>query len=208
LVLEKLKSFDFDQFFFRNRFFILTILVGLILIGCGVLYSKNGPSVNSDKVEVLGGTTVAQDANPTLVVEISGEVENPGVYQLPFGGRIDDLLIAAGGLSAGADRDWVAKNINRAAKVTDGQKVFIPGVSDNQNLSAKTTSIVGGGGQGGLVNVNTADIKSLDSLPGIGPVYAQKIIEHRPYSDALELVSDGVVSQSIFDKIKDKITTF
>ena len=213
-MLEKLNNFNFSEFFFKNRYLLLVFLSGLIVVGFGVLIMKNSTSGASDKVEVLGGATEGQNATPEIVVEISGEVVNPGVYKLSLGARVDNLLIAAGGLGAGADRDWVQKNINRAAKLTDGQKIFIQkegvvsAVSGSQSTSAKTAVSVGGVVGEGLVNINTSDAKTLDSLSGIGPVYAQNIIEHRPYSDASELVSKGAISQSVYEKIKDKISIY
>jgi len=79
-------------------------------------------------VEVFNDSTenVASDSAKTLTVEIFGEVINPGVYKLPDGSRVDDLLIVAGGFSSSADRVWADKYLNRAAKITDGQKVYIP----------------------------------------------------------------------------------
>ena len=59
-----------------------------------------------------------------------------------------------------------------------------------------------------LININTSDLKSLDSLSGIGPVYAQNIIEHRPYSNTSELVSKGVIPNNTYLKIKDKISVY
>lgn len=191
----------FDRFIFKNRFLLLILLAGFIFFGFGVFYVKNGGGANSDKVEILNANVAGESIGGEIVVEISGEVEKPGVYKLSPGSRIEDLLIAAGGLSAGADRDWVAKTINRAARLSDGQKVFI---------SSKTNNFSDGGGQvvSTLININTADAKALDSLPEIGPTRAQNIIEHRPYSTPQELVSKGVISQSVYEKIKDKITTY
>jgi len=174
------------------------VLSGLILMAVGVIFTKNIQLPQSSKIEVLNATSEVNDNTTELVVEISGEVIKPGVYKLPAGSRIDDLLIASGGLSGSADRELVAKNINRAAKLIDGQKIYIP-----NNFSD-------GGGvvNDSLININTSDLKSLDSLSGIGPVYAQNIIEHRPYSDASELVSKGVIPNNTYLKIKDKISVY
>lgn len=197
-----------DQFIIKNRYLLLLFLFGLILAGLGLFYVRNGGSIDSNKIEVLGGTSGAVDTTPEIVVEIAGAVEKPGVYKLPLDSRVDDLLIAGGGLSGDADRGWVEKNVNRAAKLSDGQKLYIFSVKEVSANDTETS--VGGGGvvQNGLININTADANSLDSLPGIGPVYAQKIIEHRPYSTVQEVVSKGGVTASIYEKIKDKITAF
>ncbi|MFA6282333.1 MAG: SLBB domain-containing protein, partial [Candidatus Omnitrophota bacterium] len=74
------------------------------------------------KVEVLSESDEI-DNSKNITVEIAGEVIKPGVYKLSDGSRVDDLLVLAGGLTADADRSWTDKYLNRAAKVTDGQKV-------------------------------------------------------------------------------------
>lgn len=109
-----------------NRKILLITLAGLILIGFGVILFKTGGLGTSTKVEVLDATTEIQNEGGKIVVEISGEVEKPGVYNFQKDDRVDDLLIAAGGFSADADRVWIEQNLNRAAKLADGQKIYIP----------------------------------------------------------------------------------
>jgi competence protein ComEA len=213
--MENLPSrFNFEEFFFRFRYPLLILLLGLILVCFGAFYFKSGLISGGTKVEVLNVTT--QDlTQKEMAVEISGQVQKPGVYKLPNGSRIEDLLIVAGGFSVDADGLWVDKYLNRAAKLTDGQKIYVPAVGEQsgstsaKNSGADQTVSTNFGDQGsGLVNVNTASAKELDSLPGIGPVYAQNIIEHRPYSTTEELVSKEAIKQSLYDKIKDKITIY
>ena len=190
------------------------ILLGLILIGFGTLIFKTEIFSGGDKIEVLNNTTVNQDASKEIVVEIAGSVERPGVYKLKNGDRVDDLLIISGGLSENADRDFVEKNINRAAKLIDGQKIYIyhsgelsakesSGIKLDQSVLGSTTTSFSK-----LVNINTASQSELEKLSGIGQVYALKIIEHRPYSDSQELVSKGVIGQKLFEKIKDEISVY
>ena len=170
-----------------------------------------------DKVEVLNSTTANTDPDihqGDIIVEIVGAVEKAGVYKMKIGDRIDDLLITAGGISATADRVWVDKYINRAAKLTDGQKIYI---YHSGELTAKESSGikldqgvlgVAGSDPASFININTASQSELEKLNGIGPVYAQNIIEQRPYSNAQELVSKRVISQKILDKIKNEITVY
>ena len=194
-----------DEFFFKNRYLILSVLSGLILISLGFFFFRNVDIPSSTKIEVLNASSESKDIPSELVVEISGAIERPGVYKLTQGLRIDDLLVVSGGLSVFCDKDWVDKNINRAAKLFDGQKLYIPKVGDDLT----TSPILSGGGDiGGSIGINSSDLKELDKLPGIGPVYAQKIIDHRPYSNTNELVSKGILSQSIYDKIKDLVTLY
>ncbi len=113
--------------------------------------------------------------------------------------RIDDLLVVAGGLSIEANRDYVSKNINRALKLSDGQKIYIPTINEKSDIASfKTQSI----------NINNASLEELDSLSGIGPTLAKSIIEQRPYSNIDELQSKGILKKNVFEKIKDKITAY
>lgn len=192
---------------------IIFLLTGLILIGFGVLAYKTDIFSSGDKVEVLSSTTESQGEVLEIVVEISGAIEKPGVYKMKNGDRVDDLLIVSGGLSVDADRDWVTKNVNRASKLTDGQKLYIYSQSEIESakasggikldqgvLRAETTN------SSGFISINTSSQSELEKLKGIGPVYATNIIEHRPYSDVQELVSKGAISQKILDKIKNDIS--
>jgi competence protein ComEA len=209
-IFHQLQHFDYDAFFFRNRYYIFIILLGVILIGLGVFASKKGLT-GSSKVVVSGGTQNSSSDNE-IVAEIAGEVVKPAVYKLADGSRVEDLLVMAGGLTADADRTWVDKNLNRAAKITDGQKIYIP--PQSMPMSAKnsgedqTISTVSTDQGSVLININSASAKELGSLPGIGPVYAQNIIDHRPYSTVDDLVSKKVVSAGLLNKIKDKISVY
>ncbi len=202
-----------DEILSKYRYQLLVIFAGLILVGVGVLFFKTS-SFSSTKVEILNETKTGS-ASGEITAEISGAVITPGVYKLSIGARIEDLLVASGGLSKDADRSWTDKYLNRAAKVTDGQKVYIPKTGE-QTLGVSAKS--GGGDQSGsstfssdsnaLININTASLKELDAIPGIGQTYGQNIIDHRPYSNTQELVSKGAIKQSLYEKIKDQITIY
>ena len=203
-----------DELLLKYRYPLLILTLGLILTACGAFFIKSGLLSSPTKVEVLEATTSGQ-AKGEMVAEITGEVINPGVYRLPPGSRVDDLLVAAGGFSADADRVWTDKFLNRAARITDGQKVFIP----SKNQQSSTLGAKSGGGDqtvsppfssdsNVLININSASSGELDSLPGIGPVYAQNIIEHRPYSNVDELLSKGVLKSSVYQKVKERLTVY
>ena len=190
---------------------VIYLLLGLILIGFGVILYKGGVFEPSTKVEVLNSITEPQNQGE-ITIEIAGEVEKPGVYKLPSDSRVNDLLEAGGGLSANANRDWVDKNINRASKLSDGQKIYIPSHSEvlsaKQTLGVQTISTSFSSETEDLVNINAASLSELDKLPGIGPVYGQKIIDHRPYSTVEELLTKGVINKSTYEKIKEGITIY
>lgn len=203
------------QGFLDNNYkLIIFFLLGLILIGLGVLSFKTNFFSNGDKVEVLNSNKSGPESSQDdIIVEIAGSVEKVGVYSLKNGSRIDDLLITAGGLSVNADREWFSKNVNRAQKLTDGYKLYIPSQSEVEsakNLGGSFDSNVLSGStstnMGGLININTADAKTLESLNGIGPVYAKNIIEGRIYSKPEELVSKKIIPSSTYEKIKNEIS--
>lgn len=206
------KTGNFSDFVYGNRINIFLILLGTILLGSGLLIYKN--SQNNVTIEII--ESVEKDAEDgQIIVEIAGAVENPGVYTLSTLSRVEDLLITSGGLSKDADRNWVDKYINRAAKLSDGQKFYVPkegeqsiGVSAD-NLSGGTGSILGTeDNQNKSININTASQNQLEGLTGIGPVYAQSIIEHRPYSSTEELVSKGALKQFVYEKVKEMVTVY
>lgn len=144
-----------------------------------------------------------------IVVDVAGEVEKPGVYKLPTGSRIGDALVVAGGLSEKADRDWVAKTLNLAKQIKDQEKIYIPGsnVSNNQTpiINNQTSSY---DQNSKLVNINTASVGELDSLPGIGEVRAQAIVANRPYVSTEEIIAKAKVPSSVYESIKDKVSTY
>ncbi|HEX6977457.1 MAG TPA: helix-hairpin-helix domain-containing protein [Patescibacteria group bacterium] len=199
----------------KYRLQIILLIIGFILLGLGIFLTKNDFFAPT-KIEILDPKVEgASNQQSEMIVEINGAVEKPGVYHLPSLSRIEDLLIISGGLSVDADRELVNKNINRAAKLIDGQKVYIPSLNEQSNPSTASKTIGGSNvaqydntPYSNLVNINEATLNELDTLPGIGPVYAQKIIDNRPYSNTSELVSKKVLTQSVFDKIKDKISVY
>ena len=199
-----------EEFFFKNRIPLGLLTVGILVVSVGV-FALKGNLVSEDKVEVLEGATEAQ-VNDFVVVEIAGSVTSPGVYKMPKESRIEDVLVAAGGLTVNANRVWVEKTLNRAARLTDGQKIYIPSIDDHSSVSSASnygvyqTDTVDQGS--GLININTASASELESLNGIGPVYAQKIIEQRPYSNIGELTSKKVIPQSTYEKINNEISVY
>ena len=206
-------GFNLEEVFFRFRWPIAFLLIGLILLGAGIFFARNSANSPKNSVEIIESSDETRNnAESEIIVEVSGAVEKPGVFKLSQGSRVEDALVLAGGVSADADRDWMEKVLNRASKLTDGQKIFIP--KQSEVLSAKndediktyqSQSTIQGSG---LININTASQEELESLWGIGPVYAQNIIEQRPYSNVEELLTKKVIRSDIYEKNKDKLTVY
>ncbi len=183
---------------------LLPILLGIlglsfILYGTMTHFSKQ----QADGIVFEKGTeTEAKKPSGNITVDIAGAVMKPGVYTLPNGSRLQDLLIQAGGLSDQADREQIAKSINLASVLHDSMKVYIP------LLGEQGQAVAGSSTTDGLININQASTAELDSLPGIGAVTAEKIIQGRPYETMEDLLEKKIVSSSVFEKIKEKISLY
>lgn len=156
---------------------------------------------------ILVTSTSASDATAAprpLRVYVSGAVQSPDVYTLPAESIVKDALLAAGGPTEDADLD----RINLASLVSDGQHVYVPHLGEENPVSYPSASRSGAGYK---ININTADLNSLESLPGIGPVLAQRILDYRqshgPFSRPEEIMEVPGIGQATFDKIQDLITT-
>lgn len=183
-------------------------ILGMILFAYGMIGLFSANTTGADDIIFETNSHVDQNYEAkTIQVDVEGSVVRPGVYKLPQESRIQDGLIAAGGISARADRDYVAKNLNLATKLTDGAKVYVPFIGEAVNGTAALNTS-SGVAVNALVNINSSLESQLDELPGIGPVTAQKIISARPYGSINELLDKKVVSAKVFDQIKDKITAY
>lgn len=181
--------------------------IGMILFGYGLIqyFGNNQPQEEITKVNPTQIITPVKTYKE-LSLDVEGAVVKSGVYKIPENSRIQDALIAAGGLSLQADRDYVEKHINLAQKITDGQKIYIPRVGEHilGDTGGSTIGIVSTTTDG--ININSASLKELDSLPGVGQVTANKIIDGRPYQSPEDLLSRKIISQKVYGEIKDKIT--
>ena len=151
-----------------------------------------------------------QDAERiTLVcVYVCGEVNHPGVYELPLDARVNDAIEAAGGMTDAAAGTY----LNLAEKISDGQKIEVPSEEEAEDLeaAAKEQEETARAQESGLVNLNTATAEQLMTLTGIGEAKANDILEYREthggFSSVEELMEIPGIKSGVFQKIKDKIT--
>lgn len=197
-----------DGFVVKHSKPLAIILFGLLTLGAGILLSQN----TSGSVTVIPQPT-GNKTEGTIVVAVEGAVHAPGVYTFAAGDRISTALEKAGGYTDAADTEWASHTINKAAKLTDGMKLYIKRVDEQLEVesASKTSGVYGVSdegmeGENSMVSINAASQKELESLSGIGQSYAQKIIDHRPYSALEELVTKGAIGQKLFDKIRNQLT--
>ena len=203
---EKLREFKIEDG-------LLAAGLALITVGVGYNLMKKMDDSQVQLIKVTVTPTVTQ-VYSKVTFDVSGEVIKPGVYSLEKGSRVNEALVMAGGLAAKADRDWVEKNINRAKPIGDGEKIYIPRVptkgvrtENPENVGAGPVPAQVLGSQ--IININTASISELDKLDGVGPSFAQRIIDYRNknggFKDVNELKMVSGIGDKMFEKIKDKI---
>jgi competence protein ComEA len=185
-------------------------ILGMIFFAYGLIGLLATDKTGSQDIIFEADSSAKQNSVEvkTILVDMEGAVVKPGVYKLPANSRIQDGLVAAGGLSAQADRDYIAKNLNLATKLADGAKVYIPIIGQAVNGASVPNASSEGMVVGPLININVSLESQLDTLPGIGPVTAKKIIAGRPYNSVDELLSKKIVGTKVFDQIKDKISVY
>lgn len=208
--MDEIPEEQLKKFLSLYKFPLILTGTGLILLifGTAVLFKTQNAS--SEVIFSAAEGSPSGKISGKIHVDVEGAVASPGVYQIQEGSRIISALAAAGGLSASADRGWVAKNMNLAAKVADGGKIYIPALSaeasaGKQNLNGSGNLL---GVTAGKVNINTASQTEVEGLPGVGPVTAGKIISGRPYQSAEELKSKKIVGAALYEGIKDLIIVY
>jgi competence protein ComEA len=142
-----------------------------------------------------------------LAVHVAGAVARPGLYRLPPGTRVADALARAGGKLPGADLD----RLNLAARLVDGQKILVSRRGD-PTPPVEATPVAGepaGAASAAPVDLNTADLAALDSLPGIGPATAQAILEERTrrggFRSTRDLLRVPGIGEGRFARLKDRV---
>ncbi len=164
--------------------------------------STTAPSTTVDD-PTPGGATNATRQSATIAVHVAGAVNHPGVVELKTGARVIDAVEAVGGAQADGDLD----RLNLAAKVADGQRVYVakvgqadPGAAPDGSGAVPEGDPSGDSTPGGKVNLNTATQAQLEELPGIGPTYAQSIISERQRRGGFTSVNDLRSVRGIGDK--------
>lgn len=201
------------------------ILIGIaiiVLVGFGY-YKSNSDNLNNNQIQTLVDTkstesineksennTQKREDNSMTMCQIDGCVNKPGVYSFKKDDRIKDIVELAGGFTQDAD----TKSVNLAMKLKDEMKIYIPSKTETskaQNNDRHSSDIVTikDNNSSNLVNINTADSNKLQTLPGIGPSKAKKIIEFREknqFKKIEEIKNVDGIGDKTFESLKSLIT--
>ncbi len=199
------RSLSLSEFW---SYFKFPIVLGVICIICIALsislfiksYQYSEP-IQFSSSQADESTDSTQSAQLSITIDVEGAVNHPGVYLLPEASRVEDAISKAGGLATSADVETISKTINRAAKLTDGAKLYFPKVGEKGAQSGETVM----GSATSTVNINTASSEELEKLSGVGPATAKKIIDNRPYQTLEELVSKNALGQTLFERLKGQL---
>jgi competence protein ComEA len=201
-------------------------LTGLILVivatlaGVGFWYSRSLPkpiqiaeapaSASAAPASPASGEAVSDapgaSASPAaqLIVDVAGWVHRPGVYRFDPGARVVDAVNRAGGARDGADLTL----LNLAAPLVDGQQVLVP--KEGQTVAVGGTGTTTGPGGTAIVNINTADETTLETLNGVGPALATAIIqyrtEHGPFTSVDQLDDVSGIGPATLEKLRPQVT--
>jgi competence protein ComEA len=195
----------------RGELVGLVAIVAITIGGAGLWYLRSLPQPVEVRASAAGVGPIAA-ASPTatpvpILVDVAGEVRKPGVYEFTEGDRVIDAIQAAGGATAKANLEA----LNLAAPVQDGVQVLVPAkvpVSDSAPPGTAGTSPGAPGAT--LVNINTASATELETLPGIGEVLSQAIVDYRtqngPFASVDDLENVSGIGPSILDDVRDSVT--
>lgn len=187
---------------------LIGVLAGFALAGV-LLFISRAPA----------GESITLQPAPTkapIAVHVIGAVPRPGLYEFAEGARVQDAIDAAGGLLTNANVDTV----NLAALLIDGEQLTIPFKAGEGSTTTEDDSLVLPGvtstpstsdtSDVELININEASVEELDTLPGIGPTIAQRIVDYRTENGPFQIIEDIMnvsgVGPSTFENIKDLIT--
>lgn len=185
---------------------VWVVLLLMMLAGCRRETDGKIPEWTAAPTsEAAAVQTEEEAAEERIVIHVCGEVVSPGVYRLPAGSRVQDAVLAAGGMTAEAASDY----LNLARLLEDGEKIVVP---DRQEASSLAQAGDSGGGaetSPGKVNLNTAGLEELMGLPGIGEAKARAILDYRKTQGAFASVEDVMqvsgIGPAVFEKLREWI---
>ena len=204
----------------RGELVGLIVVVALTLSGVGLWYSRSlprpvsisGPSPAPTSPTALGPSALSASGSPVspspsgpaVIVDVTGWVRTPGVFELPAGSRVIDAVKRAGGAKSAAD----LSSLNLAALLIDGSQIVVP--KAGASTGVPTTGTSSGTGGTTLVNVNTATEPELETLTGVGPVLAAAILQYRtdhgPFTAVDQLMDVSGIGPATLEALRPQVT--
>lgn len=196
---------------YRSEFVLIIAAVLITIISFLIYFSGTNNAVDEQVIT----TNKITNLNKKVFIDVGGCVMVPGVYEATFGARLNDLINMAKGLSDNCDREFFNRNFNLAKVVGDQEKIYVPSSWETgsgiffekqrpleylepvDDFSSQETS-----SGDGLIDINLATLEEIETLPGVGKVIGQKIIDNRPYSSIEDLLTNKIVNQGVYEKIK------
>jgi competence protein ComEA len=192
---ESISNWWFDLHYTHNQKRSL-LIIGLVLLLLSIFIVARGNTQISAPIEIAPITI----AEPEIFVDVTGAVNKPGVYTLTGKSRVIDAIKAAGDSAPGAD----LSTINLARVLTDGEQIYVDSSVVN-SFGVRVTKPA----RSGPININRATAKQLDTLDGIGPVIAQRIIDYRKINGSFLAIDDlqkvSGIGAAKFAQIKAKV---
>ena len=188
----------------NNKKMVAKVILVVFILLLAVILRINEESHSEVTVDA---SSAEAEIKTDMYVDISGEVNTPGVYEVSSDTRLYEVIEKAGGLTEDADTD----SINRAQFVEDGQKIIIPSVSDDTQTegTADSSSVSSGITSAGLININTASKDELMQITGVGDVIAERIIEYRSstrFKSIEDIMCVKGIGNATYEKMKSQIT--
>ena len=194
--LEKLKD-NFLNYSPEQRRALLLPALAALGFALFLLIASRGEAVEAPPIKI-----VENAAKKTLFIHVAGEVKRPGVYPVIQGSRVVDAIKAAGGAKTGIE----LSQVNLARVLVDGEQIYLSKESAVKSSSnrAKQKAL------NGVVHINRATVSEFDSLDGIGPVIAKRIVKYRetngPFVDIADLQKVDGIGAKTFEKMKDRLS--
>ncbi|MGC9099977.1 MAG: helix-hairpin-helix domain-containing protein [Caldisericum sp.] len=186
----------------NKKLIVILILLVFIALGIGMYIGKTYLVSNKEQTQTLDIQNTQELSPQKIKVYVTGEVKHPDVYELEENSIIKDAITLAGGVTENAD----LISINLAKKLTDGEEVIVPAKENSTSNSTVSAS----NAKTGKININSATKEELMTLPGIGEVKANAIIDYRtkhgPFKSIHDIVNVSGIGEKTFEKIKDLIT--
>ena len=197
--------------FKKDKKLVKKAVIALVVIAALIISFVLDKDQNDNSISVVGNDEICEDESlyyeedKTIVVDISGAVKNPGIVITLEGTRLYEIFSEVGGLTEDACLD----SVNQAAFLQDQQKIYIPNKEEGKNSGIYNCQGPSNS-YASLININSASSEALQTLNGVGPVTAQKIIDFRPkngpFKKIEQLMDVSGIGQKTYDSLKDYIT--